>query len=99
MRRRPSSDPTQEVRTAFCARATCAGPECCLRVPSPFPRSRSGVDELTTGKVIDQNGAPVRELRVSGSRKSVDFAITLIRKCWTESSATDMEAGECNEGE
>ena len=86
----------------FCARATCAGPEFCLRAPFPFPRSRSGVDELTTGKVIDQNGAPVRELRISGSRKSVDFAITLIRKCWTvpkESSAADIEDGECSEDE
>ena len=52
--------------------------------------------------MIDQNGAPVRELRISGSRKSVDFAITLIRKCWTvpkESSAADIEDGECSEDE
>ena len=54
--------------------------------------------------MIDQNGVPVRELRISGSRKSVDLAISLIRKCWTvpkesaSASAADLEPGECSEG-
>ena len=73
--------------------------------PTPtHARSHSGADELTTGKVIDQNGVPVRELRISGSRKSVDLATSLIRKCWTvpkdsaSASAADFEPGECSEG-
>ena len=55
-----------------------------------------------TGKVIDQNGVPVRELRISGSRKSVDLATSLIRKCWAvpkdsaSASAADFEPGECS---
>ena len=54
--------------------------------------------------MIDQNGVPVRELRISGSRKSVDLATSLIRKCWAvpkdsaSASAADFEPGECSEG-
>ena len=72
--------------------------------PTPtHARSHSGADKLMTGKVIDQNGVPVRELRISGSRKSVDLATSLIRKCWTvpkdsaSASAADFEPGECSE--